>query len=99
AGVRQLVEGVPDRDGIERAARLELVESTVVHGEAERSRERVAARVDIEALELPPRVASSTEERAHVAADLEPRAATLDGLRQSPSLRAIGTSLRLVQSA
>src|SRR5207302_8599214 len=87
--IRQLVEGVPDRHGVERTiGRTKALEVTVVDDEAERSHECVHVRIDVESLELPARLARRREKGAHVTAHLESSAAARELPGETPCLRA-----------
>ena len=97
-GIGELIERVPDRDRVEPAFAIEALEIAVVHGESHRSSERIDVRVHVEPLELPPRIARGRQESAHVAADLQPRAASRQVRSHATRLRAVHAPLCIEQS-
>src|SRR5215510_635901 len=100
ARIGQLIESVPDRNGVERAilgSRCELDEITVVNDEAECPDKCVDARVDVDALEAKTLVARGGEECPRVAPDLQSAATSAKSCAESAGEPAHGWKLGRVK--
>ena len=94
--IGELLEAIPDRYGVESPSGdvIELPDGDAKSHAAGEGRRRF---VHVEPLEHPPGIAGGSEERADVAADLEPGTASPMRLLETPHLRAIRPSLILVE--
>ena len=72
ARVRELIEAVPECDGVEASGVGHVIDRSRGHIEAERACERVSGRIHIDAGEGPVIVTRNAQERTDVAADLQP---------------------------
>jgi hypothetical protein len=98
ARIGELLERVPDRDDVESPSR-DVSELADGNAKSHPTREGGGTLIHVETFERPPGVACRAEERAHVASDLESRAAPAMCSFESSHLRAVRAPLIVMQGA